>query len=110
MPDSDLAAQLDRIEAKLDRVLADRGGEVAEAETRAEAIATELHERAGEMGIGIGAGGLITETDAARLLNLGPSTLRSWRYAAGPELPFSRLGNRVRYAIDDLAAFLATRE
>lgn len=59
-------------------------------------------------------GTVLTTHDAARLLRLSPDTLRQWRRrrcGAGPR--FVRLNSggpkpRIRYLIDDLAAWLRT--
>lgn len=106
-----IAAQLDRIERKVDALLAERGGEAAETgpDSRAEAIVADLHERAVGMGISIGPCGTVGEYDAARLLGKGAGTLRNWRYESRP-LPYARLGGRIAYRLDDLAAFMAERE
>lgn len=53
----------------------------------------------------------VYEEAAATILDRKPGTLRNWRTSGGP-LPFHRSGRtgRVRYSLEDLAAFLeATR-
>ena len=40
---------------------------------------------------------LINEHEAARILGLKVSTLRRWRYAGKPDLPFHKIGSAVRY-------------
>ena len=40
---------------------------------------------------------LITEREAAARLGLKVSTLRRWRWAGKPNLPFHKIGSSVRY-------------
>jgi excisionase family DNA binding protein len=50
---------------------------------------------------------LLRTAEAARLLAISPDTLKDWRQRrrrAGPA--FIRVGRRVRYQIEDLAAYL----
>jgi len=50
---------------------------------------------------------LLDETKAARILGLSVKTLRRWRWAGkGPA--FRKLGRAVRYASNDLEAFIAS--
>ena len=56
-------------------------------------------------GITIGLMGTVTESDAARLLDRKPGTLRNWRYGEG-SLSFVMRNGRVRYALADLANWL----
>ena len=49
---------------------------------------------------------LINETEAAKILGLEVTTLRRWRWAGSPSLPFHKIGNAVRYSRDDLADFI----
>jgi hypothetical protein len=98
-----IADQLDRIEAKLDLLLAERSRELTPAAEDDPAAA--LIAACADQGIPVTADGRIGEYDAARLLCKSPQTLRNWRYAARP-LPHSRIGGRVMYALADLAAYL----
>jgi len=51
--------------------------------------------------------GLLDETKVARVLGLSVKTLRRWRWAGkGPA--FRKLGRAVRYASNDLEAFIAS--
>ena len=48
---------------------------------------------------------LLTESEAAELLHLSPSTLKKWRRTCrGPR--YHRLGSAVRYKVEDLDAFI----
>ncbi len=51
---------------------------------------------------------LLTETEAASYLRLKVATLRRWRWAGIPELPFHKIGGRVRYSRHDLNDFIAS--
>ena len=48
---------------------------------------------------------LLTETEAASLLNLSIKTLRRWRWAGRPP-GFLKIGAAVRYDPTELAAFI----
>lgn len=49
---------------------------------------------------------LLTEREAAQLLNLKPCTLARWRWAGSP-VPFIRVGGRaVRYAANDIQVYI----
>jgi hypothetical protein len=50
--------------------------------------------------------GLLDETSAARILGLSVKTLRRWRWA-GKGLAFRKIGRAVRYAPDDIEAYVA---
>ncbi|MEG3093169.1 helix-turn-helix transcriptional regulator [Sphingomonas sp. PB1R3] len=51
----------------------------------------------------------LREADAAAYLGLSPKTLSRWRWAqCGPT--FRRFGTSIRYAIEDLEAFIANAE
>lgn len=55
---------------------------------------------------GISAGGLLNTRQAAELLNLGVVTLEKYRIAGrGPA--FLKIGKSVRYAVEDINAWLA---
>ena len=49
---------------------------------------------------------LLNEHEAARRLNLKAATLRRWRWAGKPNLPFHKIGSAVRYDSADLTAFI----
>ena len=49
---------------------------------------------------------LVNETEAARILNLKVTTLRRWRWAGKPELPFTKIGAAVRYDPRDIEALI----
>lgn len=51
---------------------------------------------------------LLTEQDAARLLNAHPGTLRNWR-CQGKGPPYVALGAAVRYAPEALRQYVDTR-
>lgn len=48
---------------------------------------------------------LLDEKDAADRLGLSPRTLQSWRISGGGPI-YRKIGRRVAYAVDDLAAFV----
>ncbi len=48
---------------------------------------------------------LLNEHEAAYALGLKVATLRRWRWA-GRELPFFKIGAAVRYAAEDIDAFI----
>ena len=50
---------------------------------------------------------LVNEHVAASVLGLKVTTLRRWRWAGFPHLPFHKIGNAVRYNRADLADFVA---
>ena len=50
----------------------------------------------------------MNQQDAAAYLEVTPRTLRNWA-ASGHGPPFAKIGNRVRYKLDDLTAWLAKR-
>ncbi len=49
---------------------------------------------------------LVNEHVAASILGLKVGTLRRWRWAGFPHLPFHKIGSAVRYDPRDLAAFI----
>ena len=49
---------------------------------------------------------LLDEHEAAEYLRLAVATLRRWRWA-GKELPFVKVGARVRYDMQDIDAYIA---
>lgn len=54
------------------------------------------------------ANALLTEAEAAALLNIQPATLATWRVRGRPNLPFVQVGRCVRYRPEDIAAFIAS--
>lgn len=52
------------------------------------------------------ASALLTEDEAAALLNIQPATLATWRVRGRPNLPFVRVGRCVRYRRQDISAFI----
>lgn len=53
--------------------------------------------------------GLMTEKEAAALLNIRPSTLTVWRCTKRYALPWVRVGRAIRYNRDDVIRFIASR-
>jgi hypothetical protein len=51
---------------------------------------------------------LLTEVEAAQVIQQKQRTLRAWRYARSKRLPFSKIGAAVFYRAGDLAAFILT--
>lgn len=51
---------------------------------------------------------LVTRADAARMLSLSEGTVKALTEPEGP-LPVIRIGRAVRYHVDDLRAFVASR-
>ena len=49
---------------------------------------------------------LVNETGAASILGLSVKTLRRWRWAGKPDLPFHKIGSAVRYDMADLTSFI----
>ena len=54
-------------------------------------------------------GDLLDEKAAAELLDLSPGTLSVWRSTGRYQLPFLKIGRKVRYRRADLHAWLAGR-
>lgn len=52
---------------------------------------------------------LLTTEEAARVLNLRPNTLAVWRCTGHHDLPFVRVGRRVRYRLEDLVRYIDSR-
>lgn len=53
---------------------------------------------------------LLTEQQAAELLNIRPGTLACWRVTKRYPLPYVKIGRSVRYRRSDLEAFASSRE
>lgn len=51
----------------------------------------------------------VNDKEAAAALNLKTTTLAVWRSTGRYNLPFLKIGRRVRYRVSDLAEFLARR-
>ncbi len=51
---------------------------------------------------------LVNQVKAAEILTVDPRTLAGWRYRGGGP-PFVRIGNRVRYKVRDLYAWIEER-
>ena len=49
---------------------------------------------------------LLTTEEAAELVGLAPQTLAVWRCKKRYDLPYVKIGNRVRYRPEDIAAWL----
>ncbi len=49
---------------------------------------------------------LLREAEAAAILNVKVATLRRWRWAGKPELPFTKIGAAVRYDPRDIEALI----
>lgn len=50
---------------------------------------------------------LLTTEDAARLLNVAPATLHTWRSRRTVTIPYVKIGSCIRYDVRDLEAWLA---
>jgi excisionase family DNA binding protein len=49
---------------------------------------------------------LFSADQVAEILGVSPSTLARWRQTGEPDLPYLRLGGRIRYRASDLEEFL----
>ena len=49
---------------------------------------------------------LLKEGEVAAILNVEVATLRRWRWAGKPDLPFHKIGSAVRYDPADLTSFI----
>jgi len=52
---------------------------------------------------------LLTESEAAELLSIGPGTLCVWRCTKRYPLPYVKVGRGVRYKLADVLAFIESR-
>lgn len=50
--------------------------------------------------------GLLKPAEAARCLQISPTTLQTWRYKNPERLPFVKVGGQVRYRREDLDLFI----
>lgn len=53
---------------------------------------------------------LLNSEDAAFYLGLSKRTLETWRCKQKYSIPYVKIGNAVRYAIDDLNAYIERQE
>lgn len=54
--------------------------------------------------------GLLTEQQAAEYIGVAPATLSVWRSTGRYNLPFLKIGHKVRYRLNALDAWLKSRE
>lgn len=52
---------------------------------------------------------LLSPAEAAKILGISPDTLMVWRCTGRYNLPFVKVGGRVRYRQEDLEAFIQRR-
>jgi len=52
---------------------------------------------------------LLTQEQAAAILGISPGTLENWRTTRRYDLPYVKIGNRVRYRRADLFTFIRSR-
>jgi Helix-turn-helix domain len=52
---------------------------------------------------------LLTENDAAKILDVKPNTLAIWRMTGRHNLPYVRVGRNIRYRMSHLIALLDCR-
>ncbi|WP_084168027.1 helix-turn-helix domain-containing protein [Pseudomonas vranovensis] len=52
---------------------------------------------------------MLDEVQAAKHLNVSPGTLSVWRSTGRYQLPFLKVGRKVRYRLSDLDAWLESR-
>lgn len=57
----------------------------------------------------LGKAGLMNNTEAAEYLGVAPNTLNVWRCNERYNIPFVKVGSRVKYRKEDLDAWLASR-
>ena len=57
----------------------------------------------------LGKAGLLNNTEAGEYLGVAPQTLTIWRCVKRYNIPFVKVGSRVRYRKEDLDAWLASR-
>jgi len=55
------------------------------------------------------ANALLTETEAAKIIDVSPGTLSVWRSTGRYSLPFIKVGRKVRYRSSDLEAWMISR-
>lgn len=52
---------------------------------------------------------LVTEAQAAEILNVTPGTLSVWRCTRRYSLPYLKIGRSVKYRLSDIEAFCESR-
>ena len=52
---------------------------------------------------------LLSENEAAEILNVTPGTLSVWRCTRRYPLPYVRVGRSIRYRLSDIEAFCESR-
>lgn len=57
----------------------------------------------------LGGSGLLDSAEAAKYIGVAPQTLAIWRCAKRYDIPFVKVGSRVKYRKEDLDAWLASR-
>ena len=67
----------------------------------------DVRRQCADLGIPVTLGDTILEADLARLLEREPKTIANWRHTHQP-IPPRRIARRWRYAITDIARFLAS--
>jgi predicted DNA-binding transcriptional regulator AlpA len=53
---------------------------------------------------------LLDNEQAAKFLNVSPTTLKTWRCRKTFEVPYFKIGGKVRYDLSDLLAWLQSRK
>jgi len=57
----------------------------------------------------LGTAGLMSNIEAAKYMDVAPNTLNVWRCNKRYNIPFVKVGGRVKYRKEDLDAWLASR-
>ncbi len=71
--------------------------------------AANLHQRRPAAAAPLDPADLLTDAQVAQLLDVSPKTLATWRSTGRYALPFLRIGARIRYRRQDVAAWLESR-
>ncbi len=71
--------------------------------------AANLHQRRPAAAAPLDPADLLTDEQVAQLLDVSPKTLATWRSTGRYALPFLRIGARIRYRRQDVAAWLESR-
>ncbi|MFA7331961.1 MAG: helix-turn-helix domain-containing protein [Candidatus Delongbacteria bacterium] len=66
-------------------------------------IVVEIHR---QLGYSVRPPALLTASEVGSVLRIKEATLRNWRSAQRPGLPFTRIGNSPMYRPRDVAAFI----
>lgn len=78
--------------------------------TQAQPPTTEnLHQRRPAAAVPLDPADLLTDAQVAQMLDVSPKTLATWRSTGRYALPFLRIGARIRYRRQDVAAWLESR-